>query len=188
MTARWAVHVAPQRNLEISWRPISLLLKNQPPTDSDYYAPVARTHNMLRVMESVRASEGEGPVQGLYFALATRIHHDKELDFDIAEVLSELGLDPAHAAALDDAGFDAAIQTSMDDGLGLTGDDVGTPILAFDNSAGKRVGYFGPVITRVPAGDDALRLWDGLVAIAGVEGFWELKRTRTEGPEFGDRP
>jgi len=29
---------------------------------------------------------------------------------------------------------------------------------------------------------------DAMVAIMGVDGFWELKRTRTERPEFGDRP
>ena len=69
-------------------------------------------------------------------------------------------------------------------GTALTGDDVGTPILGFVTPAGKRVGFFGPVITRRPPLDDALRLWDGLTMMAGVDGFWELKRTRTEDPDF----
>jgi hypothetical protein len=70
----------------------------------------------------------------------------------------------------------------------LTGNDVGTPIIAFYNLDNERVGIFGPVITRVPTGDHALQLWDGMVAVATVPGFWELKRTRTENPEFGERP
>lgn len=188
MTARWVVNISEARDIEVTWKPISLLVKNKPEPDSEYFEPLQKAHNMLRVMESVRAAEGDGPIQSLYFELGARIHHDKELDFDIADVLTSVGLDPSHAAALDDESFDAAIQTSMDDGLGLTGDDVGTPIIAKLNSAGKRVAYFGPVITRAPEGEDALKLWDGLNMLMDVEGFWELKRTRTEGPEFGERP
>ena len=61
-------------------------------------------------------------------------------------------------------------------------------IIAFDNAAGVRVGIFGPVITRVPDRDLSLQLWDGLTSVMAVPGFWELKRTRTERPEFGKRP
>lgn len=188
MTARWVVNISEARNINVTWKPISLLVKNQPAPDSDYFAPVNKTYKMLRVIESVRAAEGDGPIQALYFELGARIHHDKELDFEMADALETVGLDPAHASALEDDSFDALIQASMDDGLGLTGNDVGTPIIAKLNAAGKRVAYFGPVITRAPDGDDALKLWDGLSLLMDVEGFWELKRTRTEGPEFGDRP
>jgi hypothetical protein len=188
VTARWVVDIADERELEVNWKPISLLLKNEPGEDSEYYGPVKRTHGMLRVMESVRAAEGDGPIQAFYFELGARIHHDKELEFDLADALTAVGLDPVHAAAFDDESFDAAIQESMDDGLGLTGTDVGTPIIAKLNSDGKRVAYFGPVITRAPERDQALKLWDALDAMMDIDGFWELKRTRTEGPEFGDRP
>ena len=58
----------------------------------------------------------------------------------------------------------------------------------FENALGDKVAYFGPVITRVPNDQAALDLWDGLVKISTVPGFWELKRTRTERPDFGDRP
>ena len=76
----------------------------------------------------------------------------------------------------------------MDAGLALCGDNVGTPIIALDDRRGVRQGYFGPVITRVPPTEDSLALWDGLVALMNVQGFWEIKRTRTERPEFGPRP
>ncbi len=188
MTARWVVNISEERDLKVTWKPISLLIKNKPDPSSDYFAAIEKTHNMLRVLESVRAAEGEGPIQDLYFAMGTKIHHDKELDFDLAELLTSLGLDAKHADALTDESFDAAIQTSMDDGLGLTGDDVGTPIIAKVNAKGQRVAYFGPVITKAPPGDDGLKLWDALDAMMDIEGFWELKRTRTEGPDFGERP
>ena len=73
-------------------------------------------------------------------------------------------------------------------GIDLAGNDIGTPIIAFDNDDGDRVALFGPVITRVPTTEQSLKLWDGFIACATTPGFWELKRTRTERPEFGDRP
>jgi hypothetical protein len=84
--------------------------------------------------------------------------------------------------------WDAEIRKRMKAGLDLTGDDVGTPIIALDDVDGNRVALFGPVITEVPKTETSLQLWDGFVAVARVPGFWELKRTRTKRPEFGKRP
>lgn len=170
-----------------------MLFKNNPPEGSDYRAPVEKTHGQLRVMEAIRAS-AESPEQGnndvfkLYWELGARIHHDRELDFDIADALSTVGLDTSFASAADDDQWDPAIQAAMDDGLGLVGNDVGTPIIAMKNANGERVGYFGPVITKVPTGADALKMWDALTAMMDIDGFFELKKTRTEGPNPGARP
>lgn len=188
-TARWAVdEVAPARDLDIQWRPISLLFKNQPPEDSPYFEGVNFTHRMLRVMESVRTEAGNDGVFKLYWELGSRIHHDGARDFTAEDALAAVGLDTKHAAAFDDESWDTVIRDGMDDGLGLVGNDVGTPIIAKQNSNGERVGYFGPVITKVPKGDEAVKLWDALDAMMDVDGFFELKKTRTEGPNPGDRP
>ena len=109
-------------------------------------------------------------------------------DFDPADALATVGLDPGHAAAFDDESWDEVIRNGMDDGLSLTGTDVGTPIIATVNSRGERVGYFGPVITRVPPRDESLKMWDALMAMMDVHGFYELKKTRDHGPDPGDRP
>ena len=189
MTARWVVdEVASERNLKVKWQPISLLFKNEPPTDSPYYDAVVGTHGQLRVMESIRAAEGDDAVFGVYWDFASRIHHDGDRDFDIAKALEDLGIDPEHAKAATDEKWDAEIRSRMDEGLALVGTDVGTPIIALDRADGERVGIFGPVITRAPKGDDALKLWDCMVAMMDVDVFWEQKKTRTERPEFGERP
>ena len=191
MTARWVVdEVRPHRDINIVWQPISLLEKNQPATDSEYYAPVAYTHKLLRVMESIRRSEGDGAVEQAYWEFATRIHHDKQRQdsFDLTDALTKAGFDTSHAAALDDESFDAEITTRMQAGLALVGNDVGTPIIALDDDNGDRVALFGPVITKVPSPEKSLVLWDAFIACAKTPGFWELKRTRTERPEFGERP
>ncbi|MFT5200691.1 MAG: hypothetical protein ACI9C1_000055 [Candidatus Aldehydirespiratoraceae bacterium] len=189
MTARWVVdEVAPARDLNITWQPISLKLKNKPEEDSPYFEPLNRTFNMLRVMESVRAAEGEGAVGKLYWQYGSRIHHDQSLDFDIADALKAAGLPASHAAAFDSNEFDLEIQTRHDSGIALAGEDIGTPIIAFNNRDGVKQAYFGPVITQVPSTEDSLAMWDALVAMMNIDGFWELKRTRTQGPVFGDRP
>ena len=102
---------------------------------------------------------------------------------DLVAILAGLGLDVAHAAAADDERFDAAIRTAMDDGLALVGDDVGTPIIAVGRPDGSRMGLFGPVITELPDLEASLRLWDGFVAMAATDGFFELKRTRSASPD-----
>ncbi len=189
MTARWVVdEVVPQRDVAIEWQPISLLVKNEPEPGSPYFEASEKTHNMLRVMESVRTTDGNDGVFKLYWELGARIHNDGDRDFAIADALSAVGLDASHAGAYDDAEWDAEIRSRMAEGLALTGDDVGTPIIALDDDDGNRVGLFGPVITKVPNSEQSLRLWDAFVGAARTPGFWELKRTRTERPEFGERP
>ena len=176
MTARWVVdEVAAERDLSITWQPISLLFKNEPAEGTPYYESTSLTHKMLRVMEAVRAAEDESKVFDLYWEFGSRIHHDGDRTFDLAE-------------AADDEKWDAVIREKMDDGLSLVGDDVGTPIIAWNRSDGDRVALFGPVITRVPQKEDALKLWDAMAMLGDIDGFWELKKTRTERPEFGERP
>lgn len=189
MTARWVVdEVRPARDLRITWQPISLFFKNEPEPDSSYHDPVWRSHQHLRVLESVRAEHGNEGVEALYWELGRRNHHDRDRTYDVADALRAVGFDTAHAAAMDDASFDAEIRSRMDAGLELTGQDVGTPIIAFSDTDGEKVALFGPVITRVPSTELSLQLWDGFLAVATVPGFWELKRTRTEKPDFGARP
>jgi len=190
VTARWVVEeVAPARDLKITWQPISLMVKNEVGTDSDHYEPVFKTHRMLRVMEAVRAELGEDAVQRWYLLSGTTVHHDDNRDeADLADMLEHLGFDRGLADAADDEKWDAEITSRMDQGLALVGDDVGTPIIAFTADDGVKRGIFGPVITRVPTGEQALKVWDSMHHFTTMDGFWELKRTRTERPEFGDRP
>jgi hypothetical protein len=87
------------------------------------------------------------------------------------------------------ASADAAIQAETDEALSLTGKDVGTPILHFRPPEG--VAFFGPVISRLPSEEEAVELWDHVVALAGFPGFAELKRSLRERPQlpaFGVRP
>ena len=188
-TARWVVdEVQPHRDVHVTWSPISLLEKNEPTPGSPYHAVTSFTHGLLRMMESVREAEGDDAVLDLYWELGSRIHHDGNRRFEPKEALAAVGLDTMHARAVDDPNWDATITASMNDAFSLVGTDVGTPIIAVTNSKGRRTGYFGPVISEVPDTDDSLKMWDALVAMMDVDSFFELKRTRTSGPNPGERP
>ena len=188
-TARWMVdEVIPNRDVQVTWRPISLKFKNDPPEDSPFFEPVTFTHNLLRVMESARAAEGDDAFFDLYWEAGTRIHHDGDRSFSAADLLESVGLDTKHASAFDDESWDTVIRAGMDEGLALVGNDVGTPIIALTNSDGGKAGYFGPVITRVPPTEKSVAMWDALATMMDIESFFELKRTRTEMPDPGARP
>lgn len=182
ITSRWLVRVATQREVTIEWSPISLLLKNGTREGEPFFAEVTASHGMLRTVEALRAA-GQGHRIGALYTELGRVLHVEGTTVDLRAVLTGLGLDPAFAAAADDAEYDAAVRTSMDEGLALVGDAVGTPIIAVDRPDGTgRIGLFGPVITELPDVEASLRLWDGFLAMVATDGFFELKRTRSSAP------
>ncbi len=188
VTSHW-LHgeVAPHRDIDIDWRPISLKVRNEGrELDPEYAEKVGpamdRSFGLLRIVAALRADGQADKVHEVYVAFGRHFHHGEEgagMTFDITEALVEAGVDPAFADAYDDTSFDIAVRSSTKEAEDVAGDDVGTPIVAF--KVGEQwKGYFGPVIPTVVKGDDALKLWDGLKAMIEVDGFYELKRTRSE--------
>ena len=187
-TSQWIRRIAGEKDLEITWEPISLFVKNEVKPESSSYERVAWTHGLLRVMESVRAAGHEARLGDLYTEYGRHIHHDGERNWDPALALKSVGLDESHASAANDEAWDIPLLQRMNEGLALVGDDVGTPIIALHRPDGTEVAAFGPVITKAPAHDDALAMWDAFVFLTSLDEFWELKRTRTGRPEPGDTP
>jgi len=194
MTSRWLLRVAPARDLTVDWQPISLLRKNRPEPDHRFFASMTHSHGLLRVMEAVRADGQADRLGALYTEFGRWLHVRREPRVDLPSALVAAGLSATFASALDQESLDEAIAPRMAAGLALVGDDVGTPIIAVPASpdaagapdptvAGDWVGLFGPVITTLPGEHDALRLWDGFLAMAHTPGFFELKRTRTVEPD-----
>ena len=185
VTSRWLVQVAPERDLDITWRSISLFVKNGMAEEPEHplHAPTSRTHQLLRVMEAMRDAGGADRIGDLYTEFGRHIHHRGELEFEVADLLARLGLDPELAEALTDERWDARIAEHMDEVFELAGDDIGTPLIAVDGQSG-RVALFGPVIVDVPDPADSLDLWDGFMKMVDVPGFFELKRTRTHAPNI----
>lgn len=181
MTSRWMVAVAAQREIDLHWHIMSLAVLNEGrDLPADYRALMDRARGPARVVNAARQRHGQEVVGDLYTALGTRIHPGGQ-DFPeaISGALAELGLPAQLAAIADSDELDESLRASHQEGIALVGEDVGTPIVAING-----VGYFGPVLTPAPTGEEALRLFDGLVLVTSVPGMYELKRTRTQGPVF----
>jgi 2-hydroxychromene-2-carboxylate isomerase len=182
MTSRWVDEIAPHRELNVTWHIMSLYVLNEDKDVSEAYRrSLPRTLRYARLVTAVGQLEGRHAVKPLYDALGTRIHpgHRKDVDAVVAEALAEVGLPAEYARYADSDEFDAQLRASHSDGIDRVGQDVGTPVIAVNGTA-----FFGPVISPTPRGEQALTLWDGIVAAAAYDGFFELKRSRTREPIF----
>ncbi|GGB98421.1 DsbA family oxidoreductase [Cellulomonas carbonis] len=183
MTSRWMTEVEGLRDVEVHWHVMSLAVLNEGRELPDgYRALMDEAWGPVRVVTAARLAHGDEVVKPLYDAIGTRLHPGGRTDRTtvLAEALAEVGLPAELLEAADDDRVDAELRASHQRALDLVGDEVGTPVIAIDGT-----GYFGPVVTPAPRGEDAGRLWDGLVLMTRVPGFYELKRTRTQGPSFG---
>ncbi|TQL64743.1 DsbA family protein [Rarobacter faecitabidus] len=182
MTSRWMDEVTAVRPIKVRWHVMSLAVLNEGrDLPEKYQAIMKRAWGPVRVIIAAQLKFGDDVIKPLYDAMGQRIHPGGRTDFDaiIAEALAEAGLpaDLAEVAHTDEV--DEQLRASHQEGISLVGEDVGTPVVAFDG-----VAFFGPVVTPAPKGEAAGRLWDGCVLVATTPGFFELKRTRTQGPIF----
>jgi predicted DsbA family dithiol-disulfide isomerase len=177
-TSRWVTDVAPKRGVQVRWRAYSLDMKNEKPPST--------AQGALRMVEAVWADHGDEPIGRLYSEVGTRFHLQEDTSLDaLAAALDAAGLDAGYLDAAHDDRWDTEIRWSMDEAIRAVGDDVGVPILVFEGGAG----VCGPVMEPVPAGEEALALWDNVVALARTPGFYELKRSRSFTlPSRRDRP
>ena len=142
---------------------------------------MSRTFSTSRIQRDVIQAHGAKVLEPLYTAMGTRIHNEgnKELDEVIKLALSDAGLPAELAEAATSEAYDDALRKSHHAGMDAVGDDVGTPTIHVNG-----VAFFGPVLSKIPRGEEAGNLWDASVTFAAYPHFFELKRTRTERPEF----
>jgi hypothetical protein len=182
MTSRWVDEVAAQRDLDVTWNVMSLAVLNEDKDVSDEYkAFFPRALKYTRLVAAAKELHGPDVVKPLYDALGTRIHPggSKNPEEVIPAALAEVGLPADLTRYADTDEFDTQMRSSHFEGINRVGQDVGTPVIAVNG-----VAFFGPVISPAPKGEQALALWDGVVAAAAYDGFFEIKRTRTREPIF----
>jgi 2-hydroxychromene-2-carboxylate isomerase len=183
ITSRWMLEVEKVRPVTVVWHVMSLAVLNEDKEDlSERYRESMRSAwGPVRVLIAAEQAHGPEVLLPLYTALGTRFHHEKApRDREtIVAALAEAGLPADLADAMNSTEYDEAVRASHADGIDRVGYDVGTPVISVNGTS-----VFGPVVSPIPRGEAAGRLWDGILLIAGTDGFFELKRSRTRNPIF----
>jgi 2-hydroxychromene-2-carboxylate isomerase len=182
LTSRWMLEVEKVRDVQTTWHVMSLVVLNEDRhVDDDYREWLKAGMGPVRVLIAAEQRLGNEALLPLYTAMGERKHLAKEelTKPVVADALEAAGLPRDLAEAFDDTSLDPAVRSSHRGAMDLVGEDVGTPTIAIEGAA-----FFGPVLNRIPRGEDAGRLWDGCVTVASFPEFFELKRTRTGELDF----
>jgi DSBA-like thioredoxin domain len=183
ITSRWLLEVTTVRPVQPRWHVMSLAVLNEGKDDlSERYRNfLAMAWGPVRVCMAAEQRSGPEVLGPLYTAIGTRFHHEKaeRNRATIEAALAEVGLPAELADAMESTDYDDALRESHKEGIERVGYEVGTPIISMNGTS-----IFGPVVSPIPRGEDAGRLWDGVMLVTQTDGFFELKRSRTRDPVF----
>jgi protein-disulfide isomerase-like protein with CxxC motif len=183
ITSRWMLEVEQVRPVKTSWHVMSLAVLNENNEDmpENYKEMMKKAWGPVRVCIAAEQKYGSEVLGPLYTAIGTRFHNEKaERDRGLIEdALTEAGLPTDLADAMDSTEYDEAVRASHAVGIDKVGYDVGTPVISVGD-----LSIFGPVLSPIPRGEAAAKLWDGVMLVTQTDGFFELKRSRTRDPIF----
>lgn len=191
ITSRWLHEVSTKRDIEVEWLPFSLAIKNnelEPVGESNKYREShISSHKVLQAIEVMMGMDESLNRFDLYTAYGRRhfVNGESYDDIGVKDICAELQITVSNDAASKaiDTYDDSVLEQHIQNATSIVGDDVGVPLIIFENADGEKQGYFGPVLQTLPGTEEGLDLWDGLSKLANSKHFYELKRSRNSGPD-----
>lgn len=182
LTSRWLVRESLREGFDISWRAFSLAYANRDKElPEEHRGAVEAAVAAHRMFEVLRAHKDHDLLAAFYEGLGRRSHGQGEpLSPEIVRaVAAKVGLASDVLAAGEDESLDAAVNAQTEEALALCHGDVGAPVL----SVREGHGFHGPILDRLPSVEEGQRLWEAVLALSTVPGYFELKRTRNGPPQ-----
>ncbi|GAA2416622.1 DsbA family protein [Actinomadura vinacea] len=187
ITSRWLLEAARVRGFEVRWHVLSLSVLNEHRDDDPEGDPEGYLWLPVRICAAIAEQHGQEALGRFYTAFGGRVHEGGG-DWDprtVPDALGEAGLPDDLAEAAETADWDGAVRASHAAGIAKVGEHVGTPIIEATGQDGARTAFFGPIVSRVPRGEEAGLLWDGTLLVSAVQGFHELKGPPHAEPDYG---
>lgn len=197
LTAQWMTEVQSVRPVRVRWRVMSLSVLNEHRDDDPEGDPEGYLWIAARVCAAVQYHHGHDALGRFYAALwphndAAAAAYDnagradlvtdvdpEDVDWlaGLRDALRDADLPPAFAEVGLRTDYDDELRRSHTEGVSLLGPHVGTPIIATPHptTPDTQTAFFGPVISQVPRGEAAGRLWDAVLLVAATPGFHTLK-------------
>ena len=184
LTATWLQEVQRETGLEVRWGVMSLAVLNEgtdiPP---EWESFLTGSWAAVRALEAARQAGGDAAFVAMLDGIGRRYHVEGRRDVEaiLVEATAEAGLPVSLAERAWTDDLDEDVRLSHKQAMALGGPDVGSPILGFAGPDGP-VGFYGPIVSRVPVGSEAVQVFEATRTLATTPGFFELKRTRDEEP------
>jgi hypothetical protein len=174
VTSRWLLDAATTTGRSVILRQMSLAVLN----DGRDVAPAQRaklewSRRVGRVFAAATDEGGSGAFGDLYEAWGALVHNGAGdmADSLVKEALAATSSSPELVVALDDPAWDDSVRAAHQRSQDALGGSGGSPIIAVDGR-----GFFGPVLTALPARDAGIALLDAVLTATSMPGFAVLQR------------
>ena len=186
ITSRWILEVEKVRDIDVKFHVMSLAVLNEGrDLPEEYQEMMKKAWGPVRVAIAAEQAKGNEILSPLYTAMGTKIHNEGYREPTPTSTRSSpsrskrSGCPPSWPRRPPATSSTRRCARATTRAWTRSATTSARPTIHVNG-----VAFFGPVLSRIPRGEEAGKLWDASVIFAAYPHFFELKRTRHESPEF----